>query len=132
MTLEVRVKSGFGQTLDFKKENAMNRLLDTKEKFEIQPYSESKDFDRNGHIPFSGSPRKHPVEADRIVLIADPFTANTFYYEFKIADIGFAEELSNITNIDGEAVPMARIWVKKKSVGVRSTPFVVDDIKGMV
>ncbi len=107
----------------------LTHIVDVKEKFEIQAYAKpNKKIDRHTHIPFSGSPRKHPVEKEKILLIADPFTTNTFYYEFKIADIGFAEELSNMTNIDGDAVPMARIWVKKKSVAVRCTPFIVDAI----
>ncbi|MCP3942073.1 MAG: inorganic pyrophosphatase Ppa [Desulfobacteraceae bacterium] len=106
----------------------LTHIVDVKEKFELQAYAKPQDVDRHTHIPFSGSPRKHPIEQDRILLIADPFTTNTFYYEFKIADIGFAEELSNMTNIDGDAIPMARIWVRKQSVGVRCTPFIVDAI----
>ena len=74
----------------------LTQIVDVKEKFEIQAYAKPKNIDRDTHIPFSGSPRKHPVEKDQILLIADPFTANTFYYEFKIADIGFAEELSTL------------------------------------
>jgi len=104
-------------------------LSGTKEKFEIQTYGKDGNIDRNTHVPFSGSPRKHPYDSDRFILVADPFTPNTFYYEFKISDIGFAEELPSMTNIDGEAVPMARIWVNKQSIGIRSTPFVVDEIK---
>lgn len=107
----------------------INTLLDVKEKFEIQAYyTRSKTIDQQNHIPFSGSPRKHPFEKGKIVLVADPFTTNTFYYEFKIKDIGFAEELANITNIDGDSIPMTRIWVKKKSVAIRCTPFIVDEI----
>jgi len=106
----------------------LTHIVDVKEKFEIQTYAKPKNLDRHTHIPFSGSPRKHPIEKEKILLIADPFTTSTFYYEFKIEDIGFAEELSNMTNIDGDAVPMARIWVKKQSVAVRCTPFIVDDI----
>lgn len=34
-----------------------------------------------------------------------------------------------MTNIDGKAVPMARIWMKKRSGGGRSAPFVVDEIR---
>ncbi|ACN15393.1 hypothetical protein HRM2_22980 [Desulforapulum autotrophicum HRM2] len=110
----------------------INTLLDVKGKFEIQTYySRPKEIDRHNHIPFSGSPRKHPFEKDKIILVADPFTANTFYYEFKIKDIGFAEELANITNIDGDSVAMTRIWVKKKSVSIRCTPFIVDTIESV-
>ena len=106
----------------------LTHIVDLKEKFEVQTYAKPKNLDRHTHMPFSGSPRKHPMEKGKLLLIADPFTTSTFYYEFKIEDIGFAEELPNLTNIDGDAVPMARIWVKKQSVGVRSTPFIVDTI----
>jgi hypothetical protein len=107
---------------------AVTSLVDGKEKFEIQAYEKPKHMDRNTHIPFSGSPKKHPLEKDKIILIADPFTTNTFYYEFRIEDIGFAEELASMTNLEGDAIPMARIWVKKRSVAVRCTPFIVDTI----
>jgi inorganic pyrophosphatase len=103
--------------------------LNTIEKFEIQAYAKSRNVDRKDHVPFSGSPRKHPWDPEKIILIVDPFTAGTVYYEFKIKDIGFAEELASMTNIDGESVAMARIWVKKKSVATQSTPFVVDSIR---
>ncbi|MBU0971531.1 MAG: inorganic pyrophosphatase Ppa [Proteobacteria bacterium] len=106
----------------------ITHLLEGKGKFEIQAYARPKNMDRDTHIPFSGAPRKHPLEKNKIILIVDPFTTNTFYYEFNIEDIGFAEELANLTNIDGDAIPMARIWVKKQSVGVRCTPFIVDTI----
>ena len=105
-------------------------LLDVKEKFEVQAYKKPKNRDLHTHIPFSGSPRKHPYEDEKLILIADPFTTNTFYYEFKIMDIGFAEELPNMTNIDGDVISMARIWVKKQSVALRCTPFIVDAIRG--
>ena len=104
-------------------------MLETIEKFEIQAYKKSGRVDKKDHVPFSGSPRKHPWDSEKIILIADPFTGNTFYYEFKINDIGFAEELASMTNIDGESVGMARIWVKKKSVAIQSNPFVVDTIQ---
>lgn len=103
--------------------------LEAIEKFEIQTYKASGSMDKKDHVPFSGSPRKHPWDPEKIILIVDPFTANTFYYEFKIKDVGFAEELASMTNIDGESVSMARIWVKKRSVAIQSTPFVVDAIR---
>ncbi len=104
-------------------------LLDIEEKFEVQAYKKPKNMDQHTHIPFSGSPRKHPFEKGKLILIGDPFTTNTFYYEFKIMDIGFAEELPNMTTMDGDVISMARIWVKKQSVALRCTPFIVDEIK---
>lgn len=103
-------------------------MLETIEKFEIQTYKKSGGMEKKDHVPFSGSPRKHPWNPAKIILIVDPFTTNTFYYEFKIKDIGFAEELASMTNIDGESVSMARIWVKKHSVAIQCSPFVVDAI----
>jgi len=108
---------------------AIVNLVELKEKFEIQTYQRPQSVDKHNHIPFSGSPKKHPHKKEKVILIADPFTSNTFYYEFNIKDVAFAEELASITNIDGESIPMARIWVKKQSVAVRCTPFVVDAIK---
>ena len=64
-----------------------------------------------------------------MILIADPFSDNTFYYEFKAQDIAFAEDLPNITTLAGESVSMVRIWVKKQSIAVRCTPFIVDSIR---
>lgn len=107
----------------------VNAILNVNEKFEIQAYySTTSKIDRRVHVPFSGSPRKHPFEKDKIILLADPFTGSTFYYEFKINDICYAEELANITNIDGDSVPMTRIWIKKKSAAVMCTPFIVDTL----
>ncbi|WP_300459303.1 inorganic pyrophosphatase Ppa [Desulfobacula sp.] len=104
-------------------------FLELKEKFELQTYGKPGNLDKTDHIPFSGSPRKHPYEKFRVILIADPFTDNTFYYEFRVKDIAFAEDLPSITNLKGESVSMVRIWVKKQSIAIRCTPFIVDTIR---
>ena len=100
---------------------------ETKE-FELQVYQRPKDEQllRNTHVPFSGAPQKHPYDHDKVILVTDPYSTNTYYYEFKTEDISFVEELTNIVNMDGEVVPMARVWVKKKSIAVRCSPFVVE------
>lgn len=105
-------------------------MLEKARKFEIQKYEKPKNFKhlKSEFIPFSGSPLKHPFDAQKIVLVADPYSTNTFYYEFRAEDIGYVEEMPNITNIDGETVPMARVWIKKRSIGVRCTPFVVENL----
>ncbi len=100
-----------------------------KNKFEIQTSPGHKNIDKADYIPFSGSPRKHPHDSARVILIADPFTDNTFYYEFKIKEIGFVEELPSLTNLRGESVSMVRIWVKKHTIALRCTPFIVDSME---
>jgi inorganic pyrophosphatase len=59
----------------------------------------------------------------------DPFSSNTSYYEFKSKDISYVEELPNIVNLDGETIKMVRIWVKKMSVGILCSPFLVEETK---
>jgi len=107
----------------------ITRLLQETEKFKIQHYRKPKDLSelRITHIPFSGSPRKHPYDLHKVILIADPYSTNTFYYEFKTDDIGYVQELPNIVDMDGNTVTMARVWVKKMTVGVRCTPFIVEN-----
>lgn len=97
--------------------------------FEIQAYKKPKSITnlRKTHVPFSGAPHKHPFASEKVILVVDPYSSNTIYYEFNADDISFVEELPSIANMDGEVVTMARIWVEKRSVGVRSTPFVVED-----
>ena len=103
-------------------------FLEFKEKLEIQKYVQPENLDQNAHVFFSGSPRKHPYERTRVILIADPFSENTFFYEFNIEDIAFAEELASISNLKGDSVPMVRLWVRKKSIGLQCTPFIVDTL----
>jgi len=49
------------------------------------------------------------------------------YYEFKINDISYVEELPNLVNMEGETITMVRIWIKKMSIGIKCFPFVVED-----
>ncbi|OQX20859.1 MAG: inorganic pyrophosphatase Ppa [Desulfobacteraceae bacterium IS3] len=108
-------------------------FLQEAKKFEIQIYRKKKPYNleelKQNHVSFSGSPLRHPTDAEKIVLVADPYSGNAFYYEFKVSDISYMEELPNLVNPEGETIPMSRIWVKKKSVGVRCLPFLVGDVK---
>jgi inorganic pyrophosphatase len=98
-------------------------------KFEIQTYKRPKDIKvlRETHVSFTGSPQRHPYDPKKVILIADPYSANTYYYEFNKDDISFLEELASIVNMAGETVTIVRIWVNKMSIAVRCTPFIVAD-----
>jgi hypothetical protein len=107
--------------------------LKASEKFEIQTYKQPKDIATllRTHVAFSGSPRKKANNSGKIILVADPFSTNTFYYEFSTEDISYAEELPSLTSPTGETITMARIWVKKMSIGIRSFPFRVEDTESI-
>ena len=101
-------------------------------KFEIQAYRRPKDRKalRRTHVAFSGSPQRHPYDRDKIILIADPHSSHNVFYEFYKADIAYVEELPNIVNMDGKTITMVRAWIKKMSIGIRCSPFIVEDISG--
>ncbi len=101
------------------------------ENFDIQLYKSPKDPKelQKTHVAFTGSPQKHPYDTEKIVLIADPYSGNTLYLEFNVDDISYAEKLSNIIDVEGDIFPQTRIWVKKGSVAIRSSPFVVEDTR---
>ena len=99
------------------------------EKFEIQAYKRSRyirDLIKT-HVHFPGPPQPHPYESDQVILIPDPFSTHTFYYEFEAEDISYVEELPSLVDVEGKTISMARIWVEKKSMGLRCSPFVVED-----
>jgi len=100
-------------------------------KFQIQAYQKPKNIQilKKTHVSFSGTPKKHPYNKDKIILVVDPFSTNTLYYEFNKDDISYLEELPNLVNMDGETITMVRIWVKKMSVGIRCSPFIVEDTR---
>ncbi len=101
--------------------------------FQIQAYRKPKDFHALKHenVSFTGSPRKHPYDSDKIILVADPYSTNTFYFEFEKSDISYAEELPSVVNMEGNTVTMIRLWVKKGSIAIRSTPFITADTQAM-
>jgi hypothetical protein len=106
-------------------------LLQQSKKLEIEAYKKPRDLKelRKRHVPFSGSPSIHPYDPKRVILVPDPYSTSLFYYEFKSEDIAFIEKLPNLVNLDGETLKMARLWVKKRSVGVVCTPFLVEETR---
>ena len=107
---------------------AVTKFLQEPKKLEMQLYKKTKkgvDL-RQTHVPFSGSPHKHPYDHNKFLLVADPYSSSVFY-DFESKDVEFAEELPSIVNLDGETVNMVLIWVKKDSIGLRCSPFIVRD-----
>ena len=105
-------------------------FLKAAEKFEIQVYKRPKNLKSlmDTHVAFTGYPGKHPYDTAKVVIVADPCSSSTFYYEFNARDISYAEELPSLVNPLGESISQVRIWVKKGSLGIRMLPFLVEDI----
>ncbi len=96
---------------------------------EIETLKRPRNIERlkETHVAFSGAPRKHWYDAAKVILVADPFSRATFYYEFRIDDIALVQEMPNLVTLDNEVIPMVRVWVKKRSIALRCTPFIVDE-----
>jgi hypothetical protein len=101
--------------------------LESEHLSDLVRYRSGSDY-RKTSAPFTGTPRKHPWETNKMILVAAPFSPLTIIYEFRYEDITHAEELPQIVNENGESVRMAKIWVKKGSLGMRLEPFQVDDL----
>jgi inorganic pyrophosphatase len=95
----------------------------------LQVYEKPSDLGhfRKTHVPYSGAPHKHPYDSGKLILVPDPYGNTTVYFEFKIDDISYVEELPNLVDLEGKVITMARIWVEKGSVGLLCSGFVVED-----
>jgi len=107
----------------------ITKFLQEARQFEILTLRESTRYAdlRDTHVPFSGSPHRHPYDESKFILMADPY-CSSLYYEFNTEDIDVVEELPSIVNLDGETMTMVLIWVKKMSLALRCSPFVVDSL----
>ena len=103
---------------------AKNKILQSLPHQEIAKFS--KGPPKNG-IPFTGLPRQHPVENNKLILIYDPMGANPMIMEFKIGDILFIEELPATVTESGESIPQIKLWIRKGARGVVMEPFEVDE-----
>ncbi|MDR2370104.1 MAG: hypothetical protein LBD71_01375 [Treponema sp.] len=78
-------------------------------------------------VPFTGYPRQHPSEKNKLILVNDPLGANLSILEFKIEDVLLIEEVHSAVTETGEGVPLVKFWVRKGAHGVILEPFEVDD-----
>ncbi|MCW8930278.1 MAG: inorganic pyrophosphatase Ppa [Gammaproteobacteria bacterium] len=105
-------------------------FLTQAKKLEMLKYQQPADKEqlKITHISFSGSLRQHPHDPEKVILLTEIFSNNSSFYEFRNKDISYAEKLPNIVNSFGDDVSMVMLWVKKGSVGIRSSAFIVETI----
>lgn len=102
------------------------KYIDTQPLHVITKYKSKIDY-RKCAVSFSGSARKHPYDQEKLLLVADPFTSHTIFYEFRLEDIVHYDDLPGIATDSGDNLLMIRLWINKGSLGLKYEPFEVDD-----
>ncbi len=105
---------------------SVTKYIDTQPLFNITKYKSKVDY-ANCAVSFTGSPRKHPYDQEKLLLVSDPFSSNTIFYEFRIKDIVHYDDLPGIATDSGENLFMVRLWINKGSLGLKYEPFEVND-----
>ncbi len=100
------------------------KLLQTAKNYDIDKYREINFF--KTHTSFTGTPKKHPADRGKLVLVADPFASETEFFEFPIEAIDYFEEVGTVSSEFGDSALRIRIWVKKGTPALRYEPFVVE------
>jgi hypothetical protein len=78
-------------------------------------------------LPFTGYPRQHPSEKNKLLLVNDPLGPNPSVLEFKLEDALFVEEIPQAVTEAGEGVPLVKLWIRRGAHGVILEPFEVND-----
>jgi hypothetical protein len=103
---------------------AISSYLESLPLNEIAKYSKGPPKDG---VAFTGCPRQHPAEKNKLILVYDPLGANPAIMEFLLDDILYIEELHSAVTDSGEGVPLVKLWVRRGARGVILEPFEVDE-----
>ena len=102
----------------------IKKLIEMAASYEVSKFRNVKLKD--SHIPYEGSPKKHPTDENILILLTDPHSRKSSFYEFSVESIGKIEELGTITSENGESVYMIRVWIRKGMTALKTDPFVVE------
>jgi inorganic pyrophosphatase len=103
---------------------SISTYLDTAPLFEIVKSSGGPPKDA---LPFTGYPRQHPFEKDKLIFVFDPLGDSPTILEFKLNDILYVEDLPSAVTETGEGMRLVKIYVKRGAYGVIHEPFEVQD-----
>lgn len=77
------------------------------------------------HRTFVGTPKKHPNDSMILILMTNPFSSTSDFYEFTVDSIGHIEEIGTTTNEDGDSAMKVKVWIKKGVPAIKAKPFMV-------
>ncbi|MCL2270769.1 MAG: hypothetical protein FWC24_05430 [Treponema sp.] len=78
-------------------------------------------------VPFTGYPRQHPSDKNKLLLVYDPLGPVPALMEFKLEDILFVEDIPSVVTEEGEGIPLVKLWVCRGALGVILEPFEVNN-----
>jgi hypothetical protein len=78
-------------------------------------------------VAYHGSPRRHPTDDRRVLLICNLLQTNKRIYEFNKEDILHVDREEQISLESGESVSLVTLWIKKGSKGIELLPFTIGE-----
>jgi len=102
----------------------IQKLLSISEGYQVDRYRK-KNLGKT-HVPFEGTPKKHHHDDKLLILLTDPFSSLSDFFEFSLDSIGHVEDLGTITNEKGKSTTKIRIWIKKGMPAIKSERFIVE------
>jgi hypothetical protein len=95
-------------------------------RYQIERYRGGHEKLRKIAVAFTGSPRasNHP---GKVLLLNDPGSQHSFFYEFLTGDIVYAEESPTLALPDGSTAAMVKLWIRKGVTALKIEPFHVQD-----
>lgn len=99
-----------------------DRYLQPLPPHEIARFRRNADYAQRG-IPFQGTPRKHPYDSERVILIPAPFVAPGQFFDFRFDDVLHIEQQPNIVSTGGDNLEVVRMWVRRGAPAVLMHPF---------
>ena len=97
------------------------------QRYEIERYAKGQVCSET-HVAYTGVPNKHRDSEERMVLACGVDSGAPTFLDFSLADVDRMEQAETMVTLDGRAVPLVRLWVRKGALAFRYLPFVVDDI----
>jgi len=93
---------------------------------ELEKYSDPNRLMKEA-IPYIGQPKQQDSNPDKIYIRLNPLSSNGAFLEFKTQDVVFAENVKTVSQSDGTAFNIVKIWIRKGSIGIKMEPFSVMD-----
>jgi hypothetical protein len=78
-------------------------------------------------LPYIGQPKQNSSDPDKIYIRLNPLSNNGAILEFKTKDVVYAENVKTVSQSDGRAFQIVKVWIRKGSIGIKLEPFSVQD-----